>query len=143
MNVLAISHPILIRFECSWALFKAGGYRNAYPYPSLPVVLTHEGLKTRGVHYLLVTGNMCMNTASGTDNGLSFCATQATNGLFNVRIAFELGTEFGRDIMLSFRARQVLRSSLSFDFEEKVKLVFCGWTRALRGGKFEMFRVGG
>ena len=53
MNVLAISHPILIRFECSWALFKAGGYRNAYPYPypSLPVVLTRAGLKTRGVHY--------------------------------------------------------------------------------------------
>ena len=56
MNVLAISHPILIRFECSWALFKAGGYRNAYPYPypSLPVVLTRAGLKTRGIHYLLV-----------------------------------------------------------------------------------------
>ena len=53
MNVLAISHPILIRFECSWALFKAGRYRNAYPYPSLPVVLTRAGLKTRGIHYSL------------------------------------------------------------------------------------------
>ena len=53
MNVLAISHPILIRFECSWALFKAGGYRNAYP--SLPLVLTRAGLKTRGVHYTHVT----------------------------------------------------------------------------------------
>ena len=55
MNVLAISHPILIRFECSWALFKAGEYKDAYPYPypypSLPVVLTRAGLKTRGVHY--------------------------------------------------------------------------------------------
>ena len=45
--------------------------------------------------------------------------------------------------MLSFRAQQVLRSSLSFDFKEKVRLVFCGLTRASRGGKFEMFRVGG
>ena len=53
-DVLAISHAILIRFECSWAHFKAGGYRNAYPYPypSLPVVLTRAGLKTRGIHYV-------------------------------------------------------------------------------------------
>ena len=56
MNVLEISHPFLIHFECSWALFKAGGYRNAYPYPypSLPIVLTCAGLKTRGIHYLLL-----------------------------------------------------------------------------------------
>ena len=32
----------LMCFECSWALFKAGGYRNAYPYLylSLSVILT-------------------------------------------------------------------------------------------------------
>ena len=53
IDVLAISHPFLIRFERSWARFKGGGYRNSYPYPypSLPVALTRRGLKTPGIHY--------------------------------------------------------------------------------------------
>ena len=70
IDVLAISCPFLIRFECSWARFEGGGYSNSYPYPypSLPVGLTRTGLKTPDNHYAWVFATAIEESSLGMKN---------------------------------------------------------------------------